>query len=173
MEKEIKKEDKNRDFIQLYRNQIDNLVELAKNEQAYRLFMLICKEMDGMNALTVSNKALMEILNVSKATVCRAVKFLKDNGYLAVMKSGTSNIYIINPDIAWTSYGNQKQYCKFQSNVLLASSENAEYLKNPKASYRIKSIDDNFIKQVKENREKHEDEIRNFDQETGEIYEVS
>ena len=170
--KELNEDDKNKNFIQIYRNQVDNIVELAKNEQAYRLFMLLIKEMDGMNALTVSNKALMEILQVSKATICRAVKFLKDNGYIAVMKSGTANVYIVNPEVAWTSYGYQKQYCRFQSNVLLAASENAEYLKNSKAHYRVKAIDDEFIQAVKDNREEHEANIQTIQNSSEMAYEM-
>ena len=128
-------EQKNRDFIQLYRDHIDDVAKLARdNGKAYDLFMLLVKHMDGTNALAVSNIALSELLQVTTRTVQRAVKYLKDNGWVCVLKSGTSNVYIVNPDVAWTSYGNQKQYCKFQANVLLSSSENAEYLKNPNAT---------------------------------------
>ena len=73
-------------------------------------------------------------------------------------KSGTSNVYIVNPDVAWTSYGNQKQYCKFQANVLLSSSENAEYLNNPKATTHFKTVDSEFMKSVQANRERYEKE---------------
>ena len=133
-------EQKNRDFIQLYRDHIDDVAKLARdNGKAYDLFMLLVKHMDGTNALAVSNIALSELLQVTTRTVQRAVKYLKDNGWVCVLKSGTSNVYIVNPDVAWTSYGNQKQYCKFQANVLLSSSENAEYLKNPNATTHFKN----------------------------------
>ena len=148
MGKEIKPEDKNQDFIQLYRGNLDNLVALSQNKQAFNLFMLLMKHMDGMNALTASYTVLTEILGISDSTLKRAIKYLKDNGYLCVLKSGTSNVYVINPDIAWTSYGYQKQYCKFQSNVLLSSTENHEYLNNPKAMNRYKEINPEFVKQV-------------------------
>lgn len=148
-------EQKNRDFIQLYRNHIDDVARLAReNPRAYDLFMLLIKHMDGTNALCVSNIALMELLgNVSRATITRAVKYLKNNGWIDVLKSGTSNVYIVNPDVAWTSYGNQKQYCKFQANVLLSSSENAEYLKNPRATTHFKTVDNQFMKSVQANNE--------------------
>ena len=155
MGKEIKPEDKNQDFIQLYRGNLDNLVALSQNKQAFDLFMLLMKHMDGMNALTASYKVLTEILGISDSTLKRAIKYLKDNGYLCVLKSGTSNVYVINPDIAWTSYGYQKQYCKFQSNLLLSSTENHEYLNNPKAMNRYKEINPEFVKQVMEKREQH------------------
>ena len=152
-------EQKNRDFIQLYRDHIDDVAKLARdNGKAYDLFMLLVKHMDGTNALAVSNVALSELLQVTTRTIQRAVKYLKDSGLICVLKTGTSNVYIVNPEVAWTSYGNQKQYCKFKANVLLSSSENAEYLKNPKATTHFKTIDSDFIKSVQNNREQFEKE---------------
>ena len=152
-------EQKNRDFIQLYRDHIDDVAKLARdNKKAYDLFMLLVKHMDGTNALAVSNVALSELLQVTTRTIQRAVKYLKDSGWICVLKTGTSNVYIVNPEVAWTSYGNQKQYCKFQANVLLSSSENAEYLKNPKATTHFKTIDSDSIKSVQNNREQFEKE---------------
>lgn len=159
-EKTLKKEQKNRDFVQLYRDNIDNITDIAfKNVQAYKLLMLLIKHMDGTNSLCVSTVALSEILGCGRATVFRAIKYLKENGWVCVLKTGNSNVYIVNPDVAWTSYGNQKQYCKFQTNVLLSSTENAEYLNNREASTKFKRIDENFIQMVKAKQEKHEKEI--------------
>lgn len=155
----MKEEQKNKNFVQLYREHIDDIARLAKeNPSAYELFMLLIKHMDGTNALTVSNVALSEILQVATRTVQRAVKYLKDNGWICVLKSGTTNVYIVNPDIAWTSYENQKQYCKFSANVLLASSENAEYLNNPNATTHFKTVDEAFMKSVQANKKRIDQE---------------
>lgn len=142
-------EQKNRDFIQLYRSHIDDIAKLARdNPRAYDLFMLLIKHMDGTNALCVSMQALSEIMNLSRQSLSKSVKYLKDNGWICVLRNGSSNVYIVNPNVAWTSYGNQKKYCKFQANVLLSSSENARYLNNPKAISHFKTIDSEFIKTV-------------------------
>lgn len=152
-------EQKDRDFVKVFRNHIDDIAKLAReNGKAYDLFMLLIKHMDGTNALCVSNKALQELLNCSKPTVCKAVNYLRENGWVCILKSGTSNVYIVNPEVAWTSYGNQKSYCQFQSNVLLSSSENAEYLNNPKATNHFKTVNQEFIKSVQANKERFEKE---------------
>lgn len=152
-------EQKDKDFVKVFRNHIDDIAKLAReNGKAYDLFMLLIKHMDGTNALCVSNKALQELLNCSKPTVCKAVNYLRENGWVCILKSGTSNVYIVNPEVAWTSYGNQKSYCQFQSNVLLSSSENAEYLNNPKATNHFKTVNQEFIKSVQANRERFEKE---------------
>lgn len=152
----MNEEQKNKDFIQIYRSHIDSLTMLAgENYTAYKLLQLLVKHMDGFNALCASNIVLMEVMGkVSRATITRAVKYLKDNGWICVLKSGTSNVYIVNPDVAWTSYGNQKNYCKFQANVLLSSSENAEYLNSPKAITHFKTVDAAFIKNIQSKQQK-------------------
>lgn len=148
---------KNKDFVQLYRRHIDDVARLARdNRSAYDLFMFLIKHMDGFNALCISTNVLAEIMGVSTRTIFRATKYLKDTGWICILKSGSTNIYIVNPDIAWTSYGNQKSYCKFATNVILSSTENAEYLKNPKATTYFKAIDSDFIKGVQENQKQFE-----------------
>ena len=161
----MKNENKNRDFVQLYRNNINNVANVAcENRQAFRFLMFLIEHMDGTNSLCVSTTAIAEILNCSKATVGRSIKYLRENGWVCVLKTGTSNVYIVNPDVAWTSYGNQKKYCKFQSTVLLSSTENAEYLKNRKASMRFKTIDSSFIKSAKEKQEQFKNEAKRINQ---------
>lgn len=158
---EKKDERKNRDFIQIYRDHVDDIARLAgENYTAYKLLMLLVKHMDGTNALAVSNTVLQEILDCCKNTIIRSVKYLKDNGWICVLKSGTSNVYIVNPEVAWTSYGNQKNYCKFQANVLLSSSENAEYLNNPKATTHFKTVDAGFMKAV-QSKQQELDKLHN------------
>lgn len=163
-EQKIKEDHKNKDFIQFYRSNVDILSELASNKKALDLFLLLCKHMDGTNALCVSNVVLAELLNSTTRTIQRAIKYLKDNGYVCILKSGTSNVYVVNPDIAWTSYGDQKKYCKFQSTVLLSSSENNEILNNPKAMTRFKTIDSSFMKSAKEKQEQFENEAKMINQ---------
>lgn len=146
---------KNKDFIQLYRRHIDDLARLARdNASAYDLFMFLIKNMDGFNSLIVSTNTLAEIMGISTRTIFRAAKYLKEHGWVCIMKSGSTNVYIVNPDIVWTSYANQKSCCKFASNVMMSSSENAEYLKNPNATTHFKAINPEFIKEVQEKHQK-------------------
>lgn len=146
--KELTSENKNGNFIQIYRSHIDNLSILARYGTAFDLFVLLIKHMDGQNALSVSYVTLEEIMGVSRTTISRAVKYLKENGFLEVLKNGNSNVYIVNPELAWTSYDNQKKYCKFTSNVLLSQTENAEYLNSKSAKVHYRKIDNTFIQTI-------------------------
>lgn len=151
----MQEDSRNSEFVMLYRKHIDDLTALARtNGGAYDFLMFLIKNMDYNNALCVSMQALTEIMGLSRVSLSKRVKYLKDNGWIEVLKSGTSNVYIVNPDVTWTSYANQKKYCKFSANILLSSSENAEYLKNREASTRYKTINNDFIEHVRANKEK-------------------
>lgn len=171
-EDQKKKDDrKNRDFVQMYRPFMDEIAELgAGNSTALKLFMFIGKHMDNNNALCVSMKSLQELLGYSRQTLSKAVKYLREKGWLCVLKSGTTNIYVLNPNIMWTSYDNQKAYCKFQSNVIVTPSENAEYLKNVNSSFKYKHIDDEFIDTVRDKRLEHEAFVAGIDNKREEVF---
>ena len=128
MADEIKQHEKNGNFVQFYRDNMQAVSKLAgKNPTAFQIFMFICEHMDGYNALMASYQVFMDYTDKSKDTIRKAIKYLYDNGFVDILKSGTSNVYVINQAIAWTSYGNQKQYCKFNGNILISASENKDY----------------------------------------------
>lgn len=91
--------------------------------KASAILLFLVDQMDHYNAVMCSYQVLQEVFNTSQSTVTRSIKILKDNGFIAVIKSGTSNIYAINDDIYWKSYGNNKKYSKFPANIVLSLSE--------------------------------------------------
>lgn len=150
----------NKDFVMYFRPFMDELTKMAgENYTAYKLFQLLCKHMDGTNALVISMVALSEVMGMSRQTISKAVKYLSDNGWICVMKSGTSNVYIVNPDVAWTSYADQKASCSFKANVILSGTENAKFLKNPKATTHYKTVSNEFIQAVKAKREEFQQRV--------------
>ena len=102
---------------------------MVKSLIAYRIFKFLVTNMDEYNAVICSYKVLQETFNVSQVTVARAVKLLKEKGYIAVFKSGTSNVYALNDKIVWNSWGTNYQYSKFPANVILSISEQENQVK--------------------------------------------
>jgi len=94
-----------------------------KAPKAHAILYFLVDQMDEYNAVMCSYKVLQEVLETSKATVQRNIQILKEKGYIAVLKSGTSNVYAINDSVYWKSWGNKKQYSKFPANVVLSMSE--------------------------------------------------
>ena len=161
--KEQPKNRQNKDFVMYFRPFMDELTRMAgENYTAFRLFQLICKNMDGTNALVVSMTALSEIMQTSRQTISKAVQYLSKNGWVCVLKSGTSNVYIVNPDVAWTSYAGQVSTCNFKAQVMLTASENAAYLKNPKATTHYKTVNTEFVKTLSENKEANDNQLSMF-----------
>jgi len=98
--------------------------ELLKEEpKAVNLFLFLTEHMDNSNALIVSKETLSEHMDCSVRTITRQVKILKEKGFLQVLKSGPSNVYCVNANIAWTTSGSKREYARFRAEVLISRSE--------------------------------------------------
>lgn len=126
-EQEALKRDKNSPFnrwTQYNNEHTKEMMWLAlKHPKAHAILLFLVDQMDNFNAVMCSYQVLQEVIDVSAETIRKNIKVLKDNGYIAVLKSGTSNVYAINDSVYWKSWGNKKQYSKFPANVVLALSE--------------------------------------------------
>jgi hypothetical protein len=120
---------KNKNFVMIYRDHMPEMRWLiGKSGISANIFNFIIEHMDYKNALMCSYAVFVDYFGVSISTVKRAIKLLKDSGFVDILKSGTSNVYIVNYQVAWTAYENQKKYCKFEGNVLISASENKDYV---------------------------------------------
>lgn len=102
---------------------------LKENPRALELLLFIFDHMDKYNAVMCSYKVFQEALGVGQATISRAVKYLKDNGFVYVYKSGSSNVYVANKDLVWNSWGTNYKYCEFPANIVLSMNEQDKYVK--------------------------------------------
>ena len=128
MDSDLNENIRNHDFVQLYRTHMPEIRWLMKKSGiASSILLFIMEHMDNKNALLCSYDVLEDYFEVSRTTIYRAVKLLQDEGFISVLKSGTSNVYIVNPNVAWTSWSNQKEYAKFDGNILISKKENKDY----------------------------------------------
>lgn len=128
-QEELRKERKSpfRAFYQVNKEHSEDLMWLVKaNPNAYRILLFLFDHMDKYNAVMCSYSVLQEALEISDSTVKRAIRVLKEHGFIHICKSGTSNVYVTNPDLAWNSWGNNRQYCEFPANIILSASEQEE-----------------------------------------------
>lgn len=119
---------------------------LDENPKALKLLLFIFDHMDKYNAVICSYQVFQEALGMSGRTVSRCVKYLKDNGFLYIYKSGTSNVYVANKDLVWNSWGSNVEYCEFPANIIISASEQEERTKV--RDKRIQTV------QIKENQNK-------------------
>lgn len=124
-EEELKK---NKNFVMLFRDNMSELMWLTANHpMASAILLFIMQNMDYRNCLACSYSVFEERFGKSKDTVRIAIKVLKDNGFIDVLKMGTSNVYIINQEVVWSSWGNQKKYAQFDGKILVSHKENKDY----------------------------------------------
>ena len=127
-QKEREEARKNSNFVMMYRDHMPEIRWLMKKSGiASGILNFIMEHMDYKNALVCSYQVFIDYFEISQPTVARAIKLLKDNGFIDVLKSGTSNVYIVNNQVAWTSWKNEKKFCKFEGNMLISATENKDY----------------------------------------------
>jgi DNA-binding transcriptional ArsR family regulator len=127
-EENREKAKKNNNFVMMYREHMPEMRWLTnKSGKASNILNFIMEHMDYQNALMCSYQVFIDYFGFSQSTIMRSIKLLKENGFIDVLKSGTSNVYVVNQEIAWSSWDNQKQYCKFSGNVLISATENKDY----------------------------------------------
>lgn len=163
-EEMLKKEEFNKNksayksFIQVNREYAyaeDWLV--SESPLAWRIFRFFIECSDNYNnvrAIVCPSKVLEFVFNKSRVTISRALKVLSSNKFIGVYKSGNTNVYAINSNIVWKSYGSNHKFAKFTATILLEESEQVEIMRKViKASSRtyisIKSIEKEIVSKRK------------------------
>ncbi|WP_287955863.1 replication/maintenance protein RepL [Achromobacter xylosoxidans] len=115
---------KNHNFVMFFREEMKSIRALAaKDPKAFSILFLMTEQMGENNSLVVSRETLAELLEFSLPTVDRKLKYLRENNFISVVKSGNMNIYLINARLAWTTYANNRRYAEFKATVLISESE--------------------------------------------------
>lgn len=115
------------DFAQMNLKHTKDWIALSrKNHTAAEILWFLISKADRYNAIVCSNQVLEEALGCSRITIWRAVNLLKECNFIDIKKSGTTNVYLINKDIAWKSWGKNYKYAEFGAKVLIAESEQEE-----------------------------------------------
>lgn len=128
---------KNSNFYMLFKTKksSERLRALIKESPiAARLFMFLAEQADRGNAIVASGQALAAYLEVSPATISRAIKVLtnqdEEGPYLEVLKSGGTNVFVLNPDIVWSAWRTGREWCLFgDTRVLISTDEQSAHIR--------------------------------------------
>lgn len=111
-------------FYQFNREYSKEMIWLAgAHPKANAILLFLLDQMDDYNAVMCSYDVMQEALGMSLSTVRRSVKVLKECGFIAIYKSGNSNIYAVNKVLAWSSWGTNYRYAKFAAKIIISESE--------------------------------------------------
>lgn len=116
-------EKKNGNFLQLEKRNMTNMRGLISvSPKAAELLFLLSEHMNRQNAVVISMKTLMQILNWSRPTISEAVRILSVDRWIQVVKIGTANAYIINSSVFWQSARNLK-LATFSAQIVASADE--------------------------------------------------
>lgn len=115
---------KGKGFTQLNLEHCEDLSALTSiNATATRILLFLFEKADKYNKIICSYDVFCIALGVSKATVQRAIKVLKDSQYLKIYKTGSSNVYCLNSDVVWKNWGDKYSHAEFVAKVIIDASE--------------------------------------------------
>ncbi|WP_256972482.1 MULTISPECIES: helix-turn-helix domain-containing protein [Priestia] len=127
-ERQQREREKNFNFVQIYREHMPEVRWLMANHSfASALLFFILEHMDKRNALACSYEVFIDYFEKSRTTIYRAVKLLQENGFIDVLKMGSSNVYIVNSDLAWTDFNTKKKFAKYDGQILVSKKENKDF----------------------------------------------
>lgn len=129
---------------------------INENPRALAVWWFLQSCSNRLGCAVVSQQALKEVLHVkSRQTIWNAVKYLVRNHYIKVGKTGSQNVYILNPNLVWRTarnYGKRilaSNGIAFPATVILTKQENRKLYKeyeqfkkeNPTPTVDLNSID--------------------------------
>lgn len=131
---------KNLDFVQITRKQMSEVRRLARiNNLAFELLFMMAEKMDRQNAVVMSFKVMKEITGKSRSALHNAIKVLKDEQWVQVIKIGSASAYVLNASVFWSDQAHRK-YTVFQATVIASFSEQDKELKENFNKIKLKRI---------------------------------
>jgi DNA-binding transcriptional ArsR family regulator len=148
-EESLKKEKKSpfKNFYQFNREHTKDMIILAsKYPKAHAIMLFLLDQMDNYNAVVCSYQVIQEALGLSQATVARSIKALKETNFITIYKSGTANVYAVNRNLAWSSWGTNYRYAKFDAKIIISEAEQKEQSKIKAIKHKEITINDETLK---------------------------
>ena len=97
------------DKIMIFQEMLKKAVKELKNDEL-KVFNYFLSVMDFENWINIPQKEIAKDLGIHRVNVSKAIKGLREKGYIQVIKKSGENYYRINPNVAWK--GNEKSHLK-------------------------------------------------------------
>lgn len=100
---------------------------IGSKPKAAQLMHLIVANMDKRGALVASQQTLADMMGVSLNTVKRALKILRDDNWIDLVRVGSErggvNAYLINRRVAWADKRENQRYAAFDARIIVSANE--------------------------------------------------
>lgn len=138
------------------------LIQLStKHPKLVPVYMLLARLSNTEGACIVSQQAIGKMLRKSTRTVVRYLNKLNDLYYIAIARTGRTNVYIVNYNLIWRDKDYKKNFVKhhisFPANVTLTKEDDPKFFNRINQiikKYGHKNIDMTKIHQLPTRKEK-------------------
>lgn len=115
----------NHNFVQVSRAYLKAWRGLIRKNglAAEILFYLVERMGRTTNAVVCSYTILTEVTGYSRRSVATAIKVLKDDNWIQVVKIGNASAYCVNERVIWQAGKNQRKYAIFSATVVASEAE--------------------------------------------------
>lgn len=86
------------------------------------LHFMISKLNRGANGIVISAPALARQMGISERTAKTATTVLRDTKFVQILKSGNTNVYIVNSQVAWQGSRGQR-HASFNAQLIIDEQE--------------------------------------------------
>jgi predicted transcriptional regulator len=119
------KSNENSNFVQLSRGYMSQMRALSrKSPVAMQIFLYLVEHMGRTtNAVVCSYRVLSEVTNLSRTSVAKAIKILKEENWIDAVKIGNATAYAINERVVWQAGRNERKYAIFSATIIASESE--------------------------------------------------
>jgi len=115
-------------WYQFNREHSKEVIWLAgKYPKAHQILLFLLDQMDNYNAVVCSYQVFTEALGMGRTSASTSIKILKEKGFIDVYRSGTANVYAVNKELAWSSWGTNYKYAKFSANIIISEEEQKQH----------------------------------------------
>ena len=90
----------NKSLISFSKNKLIHIESLIdESPLAAKLYLFLSRHADLKNAVVASDSVFVEAMNRTRSRTAKALKCLKDKGFISVINSGKSKVIILNPKL--------------------------------------------------------------------------
>lgn len=90
---------------------------------AGNIMLFLMEQMDNTNSVIISYEALSEVFRKTRQCLSKAIKYLKEEKFIGVYRTGNMNVYCLNANVVWHRSRENIKYAKFKTNVYMTYNE--------------------------------------------------
>jgi hypothetical protein len=131
----------NDNFTMLFDDGLDLIIDIGReNRTAANVLAWLIRHMDNRNGIIVSQETLAGFFNCTSRSIRNSIDYLKEKKAIQVLKTGVSNIYCINTQIAWKDHAHLKKYADFTAKVYISALEQDEEVQTKLIGHATKTL---------------------------------